>query len=71
MAAYVDGIFTSFLDCILQSKDNGLLTRGRVHLAKIGKDVFWQKTLLVYLERFERILKWKEEVIPVRPKPDM
>lgn len=42
-----------------------------MHLAKVGKDVFWQKTLLVYLEGFERILKWKEEIIPVRPKPDM
>ena len=57
MATCVDGVLKSLLDYILQSQDDGLLARGRVHLVKIGKDVLWQKTLLICLEGFKRILK--------------
>lgn len=54
---------------MLQSQDNGLLTRSRMHLVEIGKDVLWQKTLLTYLKGVDRILKLKEEIILVKPKP--
>lgn len=56
---------------MLQSQDNGLLTRNRVHPVDIKKDVFWQKTSLTYLKGLKGILKLKEEIILVKPKPDI
>lgn len=43
MPAYVDGVSKSFLNCVLQSQDDGLLARDGVHLVRTGKDIRWQK----------------------------
>ena len=71
MISCVNDVLKSLLDDILQSQDDGLLAGGRVHLVKIEKDVLWQETLLICLEGFKWILKWKEKITPVKPKPDM
>ena len=52
MISCVNDVLKSLLDDILQSQDDGLLARGRVHLVKIEKDVLWQETLIC-LEGFK------------------
>lgn len=47
MAANVDGVSRSVLECTLQSRDDGLLARGECILKRLGK--IWQKVLLIYL----------------------
>lgn len=71
LAACVGGVSRGFLDYNFQSQENGLRTRGRVYLVKTGKDYVLAENLMVYLEGFEGILKWKEEISPGQPKPDM
>ena len=53
MISCVNDVLKSPLDNILQSQDDGLLARGRVHLVKIEKDVLWKETLLICLEGFK------------------
>ena len=52
MISCVNNVLKSLLDDILQSQDDGLLARGRVHLVKMEKDVPWQETSLICLEGF-------------------